>query len=191
MRQAGFTLAELLIALAILGVIATFTIPKVLNSQQSGEWNASAKEVAGMLSGALAAERQQNGINASTGTVDLTPYFNYVKIDTHTIDSQQGQGSWPCGFGTIRCLRMHSGGVLLYMNDHTFSGTSNLNAISFMYDPDGVYSGSTTGNGKGIWFILYTNGRLTTNENVLPGTTDSNGAINPSGFGDAPWFSWN
>lgn len=30
----GFTLSELLIALAILGVIAVFTIPKVLQSQQ-------------------------------------------------------------------------------------------------------------------------------------------------------------
>ena len=37
MNTRGFTLAELLIALAILGVIATFTIPKVLNSQQSSE----------------------------------------------------------------------------------------------------------------------------------------------------------
>ena len=33
MKHSGFTLSELLIALAILGVIATFTIPKVLQSQ--------------------------------------------------------------------------------------------------------------------------------------------------------------
>ena len=30
----GFTLAELLVAIGILGVIATFTIPKVLQAQQ-------------------------------------------------------------------------------------------------------------------------------------------------------------
>lgn len=33
----GFTLAELLIALAILGVIATFTIPKVLQSSRTAQ----------------------------------------------------------------------------------------------------------------------------------------------------------
>lgn len=42
----GFTLAELLIALAILGVIATFTIPKILTTQQNSKYNAMAKEVA-------------------------------------------------------------------------------------------------------------------------------------------------
>ncbi len=39
----GFTLAELLMALAILGVIATFTIPKILGAQQSSSSNAKAK----------------------------------------------------------------------------------------------------------------------------------------------------
>lgn len=42
----GFTLAELLIALAILGVIAAFSIPKVLSAQQNQTYNAIAKEAA-------------------------------------------------------------------------------------------------------------------------------------------------
>ena len=32
----GFTLSELLISLSILGIIAVFTIPKVLQVQQAG-----------------------------------------------------------------------------------------------------------------------------------------------------------
>ena len=40
----GFTLAELLISLAILSVLATFTIPKVLTSSQDGERIAIFKE---------------------------------------------------------------------------------------------------------------------------------------------------
>ena len=46
MKPQGFTLAELLIALTILGVIAIFTIPKVLQSQQDTRYSAAAKEVA-------------------------------------------------------------------------------------------------------------------------------------------------
>jgi prepilin-type N-terminal cleavage/methylation domain-containing protein len=48
----GFTLAELLIALAILGEIATFTIPKILSSQQNGTNKAKAKEAFSMVSSA-------------------------------------------------------------------------------------------------------------------------------------------
>lgn len=46
----GFTLAELLIALGILGLIAIFMIPKLLNSSQSGQKTAVFKETIAALS---------------------------------------------------------------------------------------------------------------------------------------------
>lgn len=46
----GFTLAELLIALAILGVIATFTIPKILQAQQNQKKQAILKETISIVS---------------------------------------------------------------------------------------------------------------------------------------------
>ena len=39
-QQPGFTLAELLIALVTLGVIATFTIPKILDSSSDSKLDA-------------------------------------------------------------------------------------------------------------------------------------------------------
>lgn len=36
----GFSLAELLVALAILGTMVPFTIPKVLQVQNQAHWNA-------------------------------------------------------------------------------------------------------------------------------------------------------
>lgn len=75
----GFTLAELLISLAILGVIATFTIPKILSSQQNGQYNAEAKEVASMISGAYQAYSLNNTVSGSTTLGALTPYMNYVQ----------------------------------------------------------------------------------------------------------------
>lgn len=52
-KQSAFTLAELLIALAILGVIATFTIPKILNSQANGQKTAVFKETIAAYNQAL------------------------------------------------------------------------------------------------------------------------------------------
>jgi prepilin-type N-terminal cleavage/methylation domain-containing protein len=48
----GFTLAELLIALTILGEIAAFTIPKIISSQQNGQKRAVTKEMIAMFSAA-------------------------------------------------------------------------------------------------------------------------------------------
>lgn len=56
----GFTLAELLISLAILGVIATFTIPKIIKAQQDAKFNAIAKEAATMVTGAYQQYQSQN-----------------------------------------------------------------------------------------------------------------------------------
>lgn len=53
LKTSGFTLAELLIALAILGVIATFSIPKVLQAQQDGRNQAVLKTNASQLSALL------------------------------------------------------------------------------------------------------------------------------------------
>ncbi len=50
----GFTLAELLIALAILGLIATFAIPKLLASQQDTKRRAIMQEAISALSAATA-----------------------------------------------------------------------------------------------------------------------------------------
>ena len=78
----AFTLAELLIALAILGVIATFTIPKILDSGSSSEFNTKAKETAGMISEALQIHKLNGQLSSSTISADLTQYMNYVRAET-------------------------------------------------------------------------------------------------------------
>lgn len=126
MRKAvGFTLAELLIALGILGVIATFTIPKVLQTQQDVKFKAIIKEVAGMMSAAFHAYKLNNTVSTSTGTSDLVAFFNYVKIDTvSTIDDVLGFGSLSCS-SPGRCYVLHNGAKVRTESDNLFSGLTS------------------------------------------------------------------
>ncbi|MGE0200139.1 MAG: type II secretion system protein [Candidatus Melainabacteria bacterium] len=78
----GFTLAELLIALAILGVIATFTVSKILTVQNSGQRQAVLKETYSAINTILLEARLDGSINYSAPTVytTLTTRLNAVKL---------------------------------------------------------------------------------------------------------------
>src|SRR5687768_5229337 len=120
--KTGFTLAELLIALAILGVIATFTIPKVLQSQSDGKYKAVAKEAAATISAAYDAYKLKTTPTAATRSDDLTPFMNYVKVDSTTwSDDVPGAGAWQCGGN---CLLLHNGAILAFNPGETFNGTA-------------------------------------------------------------------
>jgi prepilin-type N-terminal cleavage/methylation domain-containing protein len=179
----GFTLAELLIALAILGVIATFTIPKVLNSQQDTKYKAIAKETAATISAAYQAYQQQNTPMASTKIDDFAPYLNYVKLDTSSgmwVDDTPGNSPWPCS-NSERCIKLHNGAILGYNLSETFAGTSANNFIRLWVDPDGgTNNGNASGAYQAVQFNLYFNGRLSS-RGLDPNTPGS----------DPPWFSWN
>lgn len=146
----GFTLAELLIALAILGVIATFTIPKILSTTSNGQNTAIAKEAASMVSGAFSAYTLNNGIASTVTGGALTSYMNYVSVD-----SSSTIGSLTCT-ATAVCLKLHNGGVLQYSTSMNFNGTAAANGIYFNLDPDGA------GTATQATFIQFANGRLTT-----------------------------
>ncbi len=189
-RWTGFTLAELLIALAILGVIATFTIPKIVSAQRDQSYNAKAKEAMAAVSATISKMRANGTLSASTQPADVFAQMNYVAYDTSaSVDSEPGNGSRTC-MGGDPCIWLHNGAIL---KDETsgsagFSGTDTTHAIQFLVDPDGVYSGTTNGPGKSLFFVVYYNGRTVTYSEKLPGTLV--GGI-PWGAGTNPdWFSW-
>ena len=189
----GFTLAELLISLGILGVIAAFTLPKILLAQQNNTYNASAKEAAAMISGAYQAYQQTGALSSSTAPDDLTPYMNYLAVDTtSTIDLFYENTTRDCNTG-FNCLKLHTGGTLLYYVGGSFGGSTSTRAIYFYFDPDGrVTDGTTNGPGKSVVFWLYYNGRITSYSNLLTGTLSGGGPpVNPDPSYDPPWFSWN
>lgn len=167
MKNKGFTLAELLIALAILGVIATFTIPKVLNTAGSSQNTAIAKEVAGMVSGAQQAYVQSNSIVLGTTPGAFTSFMNYVNFDT---TNTTGAGIANCVTATP-CLRLHNGGVLQYTAANSFGSTHNTAAVYFNLDPDGA------GAATAVSFAAYLNGRLTTGTHATDADSTGEGGV--------------
>jgi prepilin-type N-terminal cleavage/methylation domain-containing protein len=180
----GFTLAELLIALAILGVIATFTIPKILNAQQDSKYKSMAKEAAGMVSGAMTELKMRGGLATTSTFMDLTPYMNYAAIDTTSmIDNYYTGGTRDCS-DTVNfvCLRLHNGAIMRSKPTQTLGSLTSSGFIFFSLDPDGrVTDGTTNGPGHAVEMYVYTDGMVRTY-----GTSRSS----PNPALDPPWFSW-
>jgi type II secretory pathway pseudopilin PulG len=188
-RLSGFTLAELLIAVLILGEIATFTIPKIINSQQNGANKAKAKEAAAMVSSAYQQYRFNNTATSGTTFADLTQYMNYVKYDTSSVIDQVPTLTTITCSATEFCLFLHNGGVLS-AESNSFGGTNTTNALRFTFDPDGKYGGSTSGISKSVQFTLYYNGRITTRGTAEANSTSSGGTWGAVASYDPSWFSW-
>lgn len=195
----GFTLAELLIALGILGVIATFTIPKVLQARQSAAYNAMAKEAMATISEAYNFYRLHNSVTPTANVnVGLTPYFNYVSVNSSTqvIDNYNSSTTKNCD-ASHPCLNLHNGAALRFNSDcaAAFGGVTSTHAIYYIFDPDGKVTDSTTnGPGKSLMILLYYDGKITTRGTIQePAISGVGGCtthtVDPN-F-DPSWFSWN
>lgn len=196
----GFSLAELLISLALMGVLAAFTVPMLLNSQNStlnSKQSAMAKDVSFMLMNAYDQYRQANsGATASTKLDDLTPYMNYVTVDTTSVldDRPGANATYDCSVtATYTCLKLHNGGMLYWKKAHTFTGTDTLYAIYFLFDPDSVQGTTTTADGpsKALNGFLYYDGYVRSWSNLRSGTIYNNGVSSGSANSsrDPAWFS--
>jgi hypothetical protein len=126
--------------------------------------------------------------------MNLTPYMNYLRVDTiSVIDNAPGYSSFDCSVDS--CVRPHQGGVLGWYTSDEFCNTTSSNAIFFIWDPDGSYSGSTTGSGKGIGIWIYYDGKIRTFKTMTTTTYGAFGSCyapdpGPWGSGDPVWFSW-
>ncbi len=189
----GFSLAELLSSLVILGVIATFSIPKVLYSTQNRQYDAIAKEAIAAVSAAYMEYSYMQGSNPSTTLEQvLASKLNYIRVDStgEMIDSKPTEWGLTCDMWN-KCWRLANGATLYWWNGKSFGGTSPVHSVHFYIDPDSTYSGTNNGQGKAIEVFLYFNGRLTSRCCIDPATTDGDGGFyGPDTNLDPSWFHW-
>jgi prepilin-type N-terminal cleavage/methylation domain-containing protein len=191
MHTSGFSLTELLIALMILGEIATFTIPKVLMAQQSNSYNATAKEAIGTISGAYQSYKLAQGDVSCLPAWNLTSYLNYVAIDTTTtLDDAPGGGANRQCNNTRKCLRLHNGGMIYFWNQLLPGSTTQAFGVTF--DPDGKF----TGLQDSLEIEVFANGRVATwgtvtaSDNYMQTNATCASTAWTPGSHDPTWLKW-
>jgi prepilin-type N-terminal cleavage/methylation domain-containing protein len=75
----GFTLAEVLVTLLVIGVVAALTIPQLIQSAERNENKVALKKALGVLNNSLSLNMSQNGAEANdssiTSSEDLAGFF--------------------------------------------------------------------------------------------------------------------
>ena len=85
-RRAAFTLAEVLITLGIIGVVAAMTIPVLIANKRAKELETGLKKSASVIQQAILMANQENGVDITPANCPATslkntlkPYFNVLK----------------------------------------------------------------------------------------------------------------
>ncbi len=87
MKKSGFTLAEVLITLVIIGVIAAMTVPTLMNNTQGQENKTAFKKAISTMNQALTTEYALEGNTAASVSI-----IDIMKKRTNVINTQAG---WP------------------------------------------------------------------------------------------------
>lgn len=193
----GFTLTELLITVAILGIISAFTIGKVLGGPSSDQkFKTEGKGALVEIQKAYTLYREDYAPLATTTFGAITPYMNYVKTDTtSSIDAYVGSSSAKSCSSPYACLLMHDGGLVRYnVTSDSFGSTATTQAMYVYFDPDGIYSNTTDGPGQSVMLYLYYDGAVKSTDQVRTGTYDQYGTVyNPHATRtyDPTWWNIN
>ena len=199
MTKKGFTLAEILIALAIMATIAVFTIPKMLDSSADSDnenWKRAVKQGVSVVQAAYTQYRLDNRSVPSTFHLNnATQYLDYVRIETALqIDGTPCFGApISCWAANTYCYRLKNGSVLQWNGNEGYNGTGSLNAIKWRIDPDGKVTGPAGQDpGKAIvFYTYYVSGKTRDRDNIDPNTTGGFGTDSPNSACTPNWWSWN
>lgn len=140
----GFTLAELLLAIAILGVIAIFTIPKIITSQQTAQKMSLFQEALAALSTITYEGQITRDLTGTIYDTYVLSRVNAVKICSTDADTE---GCWtqatPGGSAEQKGYVLSNGVTVAGLDTGSTSGSGYREA--FFMDYNGTASPNTEG----------------------------------------------
>ena len=170
-KSLGFTLAEVLITLGIIGVVAAMTMPTLINSTQGAQYKAAFKKALSALSQAVTLNVALDEVDFGDITGDytmekiLSQRMNVVRTETTKVND------YTIGNPNTNAVSNGEGNTTLFMND----------GIMFQFKPaigqsndgaDGACTKDTTVSGVGAWNI--------TKQKACSGFVDVNGTKGPN-----------
>ena len=175
----GFTLAEVLITLGIIGVVAAMTMPTLMNSTNGAQYKTAYKKALSVLSQAVvlnvALDDYDMSQTTSVTTNDNPSLYNLFNNRMNVVKTNDGTGkatAWNIsGKGTVTALKMGpgSGNYTLYFND----------GIAFSFPKTGDKA------------FACTEGNASTNASKCYGLIDVNGEKNPNKVVNCDGKNWN
>ena len=156
----AFSLAELMIALAVLGAISALTLPSVLSNAKNDMMKAKGKEVVTQLQSALQAN-WQSGEEASYFTY-LEKHLNVAKV------CPGGETTGPCfagwhylnpAYDGDRKLLLPNGALMNLHGEGTISGYPLV--VQVLIDLNGMTGPNLTGKNKDLMCLRFNAGHTT------------------------------
>jgi prepilin-type N-terminal cleavage/methylation domain-containing protein len=194
-RRYGFTLAEILVVLGVLAIMATFTIPKVLNSIQTKQFNAVLKEDISTLQSITYAGVQDRGLSSNFWNYYASRLNAVKQCDTNSnaqgcfVEASQGGTvqSWNMGNGPGFVMHNGSNMVGYFSGGWQVWWGAGTYVAPILIDANGIAGPNQLGQDQIFLTILYGTGNWTCDD-VLCG---SFGPRRPGTVGPPGWFEPN
>jgi prepilin-type N-terminal cleavage/methylation domain-containing protein len=196
----AFTLAELIIALIIVGIIATLTVAGVNKSPSNKKALAATQAAAMEVQSAYTRYLLDYELMPEATFATFLPYLaSRTQPYTGTLNSDANGGSLTCGSGDFACAKLSNGAVIAYKTNLQFAQASASSTVDrcipVIIDPDGKFVDSY--KSFAVYLVMEYGGRLeTTYEmpvatcNSYNITTAADVPINGDSIPLPDWWSW-
>jgi prepilin-type N-terminal cleavage/methylation domain-containing protein len=158
----AFSLAELMIALAVLGAISALTLPGVLSNAKNDMMKAKGKEVVTQLQSALQAN-WQSGEEASYFTY-LEKHLNVAQVCPGGETSGPCFGGWSGRYGHYRKIVLTNGSLLYFSSQGV---TPTYSHASMLLDLNGAAGPNQTGKNKDLMCLHFNHGHTPWPSNLI------------------------
>lgn len=139
MKKQGFTMAEVLITMGVIGVVAAMTLPSVINNSRNKQLEACLKRSYSVISQALdmyQAEIGEKVTSENIGYRNLKPILmKYIQTAQDCDWGYAGSGA-AADITNKACIRNYSNAS---ENDTTYKNYTGTNSINLAYFDDGQF----------------------------------------------------